>query len=85
MEKNSLMGPSWGSHPEFSHFGSDLDLYLETLHTTSNKGCEMTDRVREGPTGHYLTDNSNINIVNAQNSRVIIAAVHAIGMKVLKK
>jgi hypothetical protein len=45
----------------------------------------MTDRVREGPTGHYLTDNSNINIVNAQNSRVIIAVVHAIGVKVLKK
>ncbi len=45
----------------------------------------MTERVREGPTGHYLMDNSNINIVNVLNSRVIIAAVHAIGMKVLKK
>jgi len=79
------MGPCWGSHLGFSHFGSHLDLYLETLQTTSNKGCEITERVREGPIGHYFTDNSNINIVNAQNSRLIIAAVHAIGMKVLKK
>jgi hypothetical protein len=41
--------------------------------------------VREGPTSHYLSDNSNINKVNAKNSRVSIPAVHAIGMKVLKK
>jgi len=78
VEINGLMGPCCGSHPGLPHFGSHLVLYLETFQTTSNKGCEMTERVREGPTGHYLTDTSNINIVNAQNSRVIIAAVHAI-------
>jgi hypothetical protein len=34
---------------------------------------------------HYLTDNYNINIVNAQNSRFFITIIHEIEMKVFKK
>ncbi len=62
-----------------------MDLYPEMLQPTSNTVCTIREKVREDPSGHYLTDTSNINIGNARNSRVTIAAVLAIGMKVLKK
>jgi len=45
----------------------------------------MREWVKDNPIGHYLIDNSNINIVNAQNSRVFITIIHEMRMKVLKK
>jgi hypothetical protein len=45
----------------------------------------MREWVKDSPIRHYLANNSNINIVNAQNSRVLITIVHEIEMKVFKK
>jgi len=45
----------------------------------------MRKWVKDSPIRHYLTDNSNINIVNAQNSRFFITIIYEIEMKVFKK